>query len=82
MSKIMLEEKDYLDLLERASMYSALEAGGVDDWEWYGFSIKDEIHYYEKEYFGLEEGTIKNFDELVKLIYEDNINLKRITKVD
>lgn len=78
----MLEEKDYLDLLERANIYSALEAGGVDNWDGYGFAIENEIHYYEKEYFGLEEGSIKNFDELVKLIYEDNINLKRITKID
>ena len=82
MSKIMLEEKDYLDLLERASMYTALESGGVDNWDWYGFAIEEEIHYYEKEYFGLEKGSIKDFDELVKLIYEDNINLNRITKID
>lgn len=81
MSKIMLEEKDYLELLEQASMYNALEAGGVDNWDWYRDSIRDEIRYYEKDYFGFEEGGIEDFDELVNLIYRDNIKSKRITKV-
>lgn len=45
-SDIELSYKDYKNLLERDELLSALEAGGVDNWEWYGESTK---HLYENE---------------------------------
>lgn len=45
-SDIELSYKDYKNLLERDELLSALEAGGVNNWEWYGESTK---HLYENE---------------------------------
>lgn len=47
MENVTITKEQYEELLERSEILSALEAGGVDNWEWYGQSLKD--------YFGEEE---------------------------
>ena len=44
---VTISSKEYKELLERDKLLSALEAGGVDNWEWYGASIEE--HYQENE---------------------------------
>lgn len=41
-----ISAEKYKELLERDKMLSALEAGGVDNWEWYGESLSK---YYDDE---------------------------------
>jgi len=45
-SEVKVEYKDYQYLLKRDEELSALESGGVDNWEWYGESLKN---YFEDE---------------------------------
>lgn len=42
----IISKEEYEDLLDRDRMLSALEAGGVDNWEWYDESLRQ---YYEVE---------------------------------
>ena len=48
---VVLSKKDYEELKKRAATLSALEAGGVDNWEWYSDSLNDHLpeEYKEKE---------------------------------
>ena len=42
---------NYISILEsRDTILCALEAGGVDNWEWYGESIKDFFREEEEEF--------------------------------
>ena len=41
--KYILTEKQLEELLAYSARLSALESGGVDDWSWYGESIRDFI---------------------------------------
>lgn len=38
---IVIKADDYLDLLQDSIKLNALEAGGVDNWEWYGEALED-----------------------------------------
>lgn len=40
----VISKEEYEELLDRDKILSALEAGGVDNWEWYGESIEQ---YYD-----------------------------------
>lgn len=46
-SNKIISKKEYEELLDRNRKLSALEAGGVDNWEWYGESLS--------QYYGDEE---------------------------
>lgn len=41
-----ISKKEYEELLDRDKKLSALEAGGVDNWEWYSESLSQ---YYDDE---------------------------------
>lgn len=41
-----ISKEEYENLLDRNRKLSALEAGGVDNWEWYGESLSQ---YYNEE---------------------------------
>ncbi len=43
-SNMSISKKEYEELLDRNRKLSALEAGGVDNWEWYGESL---AQYYD-----------------------------------
>lgn len=42
----IISKKEYQELMERNRKLSALEAGGVDNWEWYSESLSQ---YYDEE---------------------------------
>jgi hypothetical protein len=42
----IITKEEYEQLLDRDRMLSALEAGGVDNWSWYGESLKE---YYDND---------------------------------
>ena len=47
----VIPEKEYRKLLEDSLRLTALESGGVDNWEWYGESIHDFLEAEEVESF-------------------------------
>lgn len=52
MSFITISEDRYDELVRAEKMLSALEAGGVDNWEWYSESLRE----FFKEEDDEEEG--------------------------
>ena len=44
---ITITKKEYDSLIDDMKTLRALEAGGVDNWEWYGDSISE---YYPEKY--------------------------------
>ena len=46
MEKIQITKAEYERLLDRDEKLTALEEGGVDNWEWYEESLKD---YYQRQ---------------------------------
>ena len=63
MAKIQIEEKDYKKLLRAATKLDALEAGGVDNWEWYSASL--EGWYKETGREDLYEDFVNEVDEIL-----------------
>lgn len=45
----IISEEDLREILESEARYIALESGGVDNWEWYGLSIRDYLNLYEAD---------------------------------
>lgn len=41
MTKRIIEETELLELLEHDAILSALESGGVDNWDWYEDSMEN-----------------------------------------
>ena len=41
MTKRLIDEEELLDLLNCRNILTALEQGGVDNWEWYGDSLEN-----------------------------------------
>lgn len=41
MTKRLIDEDELLDLLNSRNILTALEQGGVSDWEWYGDSLEN-----------------------------------------
>lgn len=41
MTKRIIDEEELLDLLEQSAVLSALESGGVDNWDWYEASLEN-----------------------------------------
>ena len=62
---IELPEKRYQELLDVENKMSYLEAGGVDNWEWYGESLSE--YWEEKE----KEEEIQQEKERLFLIFEE-----------
>ena len=54
-------------LLRQAMTYEALEAGGVDNWTWYG----ERIHNYVRDYF--DEENIDDEDLCIEDIVDKEI---------
>lgn len=48
METVTISKKEYDSLLDDAKWRMALEAGGVDNWEWYHDSLS-EAGYYDDE---------------------------------
>lgn len=56
MKNFLISEKDLRELLNGYLHYVALESGGVDNWDWYGESIRD----------FLRENEVKHFKDLIE----------------
>lgn len=42
--KYIVSENDLIKLLKAEAVLNALEAGGVDNWDWYGKSINESLN--------------------------------------
>lgn len=62
---MQITEEEYNRLCDRDNKLTALENGGVDNWEWYSDSL--ESYFKEKE---LEE-KMKKYEELISNLYID-----------
>lgn len=47
--KMLIDEKEYKYLIDRDKKLTALENGGVDNWEWYEESLKEYQQEKERE---------------------------------
>lgn len=54
-----ISKQRYIDLRCAEAKLACLEAGGVDDWEWYGESLED----YDEQSFREELQTIERDPE-------------------
>lgn len=63
--KINIEEAELKKLQRAAAKLDALEAGGVDNWEWFGESLKEYRATIERE-----ENLEDFLDELCTVLFE------------
>ena len=49
MKNYVVSEEDLRKILEAEARYIALETEGVDNWEWYGESIRNYLNLYEAD---------------------------------
>lgn len=62
-NSIQISVSEYQKLQRESSKLAALEAGGVDNWEWYGESLKD--WHKENDIDELIEGFTENVNDLL-----------------
>ena len=61
--KVIISTRELAQLLTASNKLAALEAGGVDNWEWYGESLRD----YEKEFGDIDvisDEVIEKYQEI------------------
>lgn len=61
--KVIISAKELAQLLTVNNTLIALESGGVDNWEWYGQSLRD----FEKEFGDIDvdaDQVIEKYQEL------------------
>lgn len=62
---VKISVKELKNLLEKAEILSALECGGVDNWEWYGEAFS--------EYLNLcSNGKYSYWDEFIEAEYTED----------
>lgn len=66
--KYIVSENDLIKLLEAEAVLNALEAGGVDNWDWYGESINGSLNGTGHETIGefVEEELLPEYEEYKK----------------
>ena len=60
-------ENDLIELIRASMMFYALESGGVDNWEWYGESLRDFLNENaskDDNFETLAEQELKNYEEV------------------
>ena len=65
-----ISQTELLDLLKAKFMLTALEVGGVDNWEWYGGSTCNFLDLYkEVNILNLSEEDLEDFyfDDIAKI---------------
>lgn len=60
-----VEEEDLRCFIKYRAKLEALEAGGVDNWSWYGESCSDYLEDMKKIY-GIPQEEDFNFDDIAK----------------
>ena len=74
-NKIEISYEQYKELLDREEKLSALEVGGVDNWEWYDESL--EGYYKKKKLENLVDDTLREILDIVAvsdISCEDSLN--------
>jgi len=66
MKDITITSEEYTDLIDSRAKLRALEAGGVDNWEWYDESLT--AYHREKEIAEIERTM---FTDILETIIED-----------
>lgn len=66
--KYIVSENDLIKLLEAEAVLNALEAGGVDNWDWYGESINNSLNGTGYETIGkfVEEELLPEYEKYKK----------------
>ena len=66
--KYIVSENDLIKLLEVEAVLNALEAGGVDNWDWYGESINESLNGTDYETVGefVENELLPEYEEYKK----------------
>ena len=76
--KYIIDEEKLRELIKHEATLAALEGGGVDNWDWYGDSIKDMLDEYDAS--SMEEAVEIDLNDLIsnKTIQEyiEQINLE------
>ena len=60
-----VSKSELRELIHDSLMYSALQNGGVDNWEWYGESINmflDECCGPDEDEYDIAEKELQNYD--------------------
>lgn len=87
MSKILIDEKEYTKLLKANCELNTLMAGGVDNWEGYEWSFKEDLSEQQLEYvreFLVEEQlkAAKEQDFYVYLLWMDDMIVNCFTSFE
>ena len=45
---ILIPRETLLDLIRDSNTLTALEIGGVDNWDWYGYSIREYVNEWKR----------------------------------
>ncbi len=59
-----ITKKRYIELMRAEEVLNRLEAGGVDNWEWYGESLNPEEEPILEEFVEMLDKTLKETDEI------------------
>lgn len=46
---VIISREALYDLIRDSNTLAALEIGGVDNWDWYGYSIKDYVNTWKRD---------------------------------
>lgn len=63
MKKVEISESEYQKMQRQIEKLEALEKGGVDNWEWYGESLKE--WFKENELDELLDDAIENINDIL-----------------
>lgn len=67
MSNVIISEQEYENLFYTKCTLDALEAGGIDNWEWYGESFSQDLEYWNDEH---SEEQYKYWEDMADAIVE------------
>lgn len=70
----LVPEAELRHYLEAWLKLQALEHGGVDNWEWYGYSLRDFLENWAKETGRDPEDEDLDFDEIVNEDIEEYLS--------
>ena len=65
----LVDKETLVGLVQDSLLLAALEGGGVDNWEWYGYSIQDALEEW-KIILGLDEEF--SFKDIATILVERN----------
>lgn len=68
--KYIIKEKELVRLLKAEAILNALEAGGVDNWDWYGESINESLNGTGYETVGefVENELLPDYEEYIEIL--------------